>query len=636
MRSIIAALCVTLLATTAGTAFAPPWDRIAQDKVRGAYFGQGLGREHYQKLGDAGFNAVFVKYGGLGVLNPAGDTADAEHMKNAAAWARECGLRFFPVINFGGDNERRPLIGEFRPVVTSGGRTVEDTACPRDPRYWEGVVGDRGVFIAQLSGEAPIAGLIIDPEMYGAGISTYGSGVCFCEECFQTFLRARERREAPPPAGARLDYLKSRGLLDAYYGYLEDEVAALAATQRERIHAVKPDLLLGGFLLERDDFYHRGLVRGLGAPEMPVLVMPETTYGSGYTEYVPAAIARLKALDTPFLFIGGLWISKFLPDYIGAHAYHMAVNAEGYWLFTTYSLAVPRSELRGDYAVPGEADEYWRALAEANAEIARKARDPAHESALVIRPQPPIMPAAVVSDMQRLKGLAPLSARDQDFRARPVEQLPRLRGLHLFGLLLREGEACTLTLACHQLGSYAEGAALTVTSPSGTEVAAAQIGYNETASIDFTAPEAGVYGVAATAGANMFSLQASAQYFCLVGEQIAFCTRGGRMHFYVPFGASEFTVRLNAGGGQETARIVIHDPAGVTAAEAEDVSPGEAQATVRVPQETSGRAWSLEVGQAGEGVFEDASITLQPPLPASLAYSAERLLVPRDSGPSGS
>ena len=129
-----------------------------------------------------------MKYGGLDVRDPAGDAADVEHMTNAAAWARECGLRFFPVINFGGDNERRPLIGEFRPVVTSSGRTIEDTACPRDAGYWERVVGDRGILVAQLSGEAPIAGLVIDPEMYSAGISTYGSGVCFCEECFQAFL----------------------------------------------------------------------------------------------------------------------------------------------------------------------------------------------------------------------------------------------------------------------------------------------------------------------------------------------------------------------------------------------------------------------------------------------------------------
>lgn len=629
MKPIILALLAVLLAS-GGIAQPAPWGWIASDKVRGAYFGQGLGRDHYQRLARAGFNAVFVKYGGLKVVDPAADEDDMTHLKAASAWAQAFGLRFFPVINLGGDNERKPLMGEFRPVVTSRGLVIQDTACPRDAGYWNRVLGDRGVLIARLAREAPISGLILDPEMYGAGIHTYGVGVCFCDDCFKTFLRARDLGATAPPAAERFEYLKARGRLDDYYTFLESEIAVLAARQRERIHAVNAELLLGGFLLDRDDFYHRGLVRGLSAPAMPVLVMPETTYGSGYSEYVPSAIARLKKLEAPFRFVGGLWISKFLPDYIGAHAYHMGINGDGYWLFTTYSLAVPRQELRGDYALPAEAEEYWRALAQANAEISRKMRDSAYESHLVIRPQPPIVPAAIQADMTEMEDVVPAAPLNPNFAPPPVGQLPQLRGRHLFGLKLRKGEGCRLTLACHRLGSYAEGAVLTVTSPAGEEIARVDTGYNKTATVDVNAPKDGVYGVVATAGANTFSLQASAQYCCVVGKGVAFCSRGGRMYFYVPPQTESFAVRVKGGGGEETARIVVYDPAGKEAAAAEALTTGYAEAVAAVPPGMAGQVWSLEVGRASEGTFEDAYVSLRPPLAPALADAPERLLVPRE------
>jgi hypothetical protein len=624
-------LCLAPLAAMLTCSLAlPASDWITREKVRGAYFYQSQGREHFQQLAQAGFNAAFVKYDGLAVLNPAGDGANIEHMRNCAAWARETGLHFFPVINYIAETERGAMTGKFRPFVTSDGRTIADTPCPRDANYWEHVVGDRSVLIARLSREVAIAGLIIDPELYGSSLgSQYGDMPCMCDNCFRSFLHLGGKAQLPQPA-ARYEYLLSRGLADKYRAFLEDEVAALADKQRKRIHELNPRLLLGGFQLDRDDFYPRGLVRGLSTHKMPVLVMPETTYVMGYADYVPAAIARLQDLGKPFLFIGGLWISKFWPDYIGAHVYHMAINSDGYWLFTTFSLAVPPSQLSGDYLIPGAADDYWRALRQANSEIAHKLAAPAYESPLVIHSQPPSPPTAAAADLAQVAKLQPLAPRRADFSPGPPADLPHLRGRHVFALALEQGEPCTLTLACSRLDSYNDSAGLSVTAPSGAQVAATIVEYHKTTAVEFTAPEKAVYCVVADAGSNVFSVQASTQYFCVAGPQAVFCVRAGAMYFYVPPQITGFTITAKGGDPpSETARAIIYAPGGAVMAEGEDLTQRAVELKVAVPTEASGQVWSVEVGRASQGRFEDSSISLSAALAPALAYAPERLLVPR-------
>jgi hypothetical protein len=260
--------------------------------------------------------------------------------------------------------------------------------------YWERIFLRRAREVAKLSLTNPyIVGFGIDPEMYQCWM--YGhymlSGTCFCDHCLGGFLKSNALPDAvlkeKLTGKERYEWIKQQKLYEKYDAYLEDEMFKIASWCRDDLHRINPDFLLNVYVLEIGNWFCRGMARGLGQPDLPVVNFCEHTYYSvGYDrDWLDKTIQKFKDIGAHMLQGSAIWDMHFpptKPGYFAAHAYNLAVRAEGWWYW-------PGDRLYDDWNVaysyqgqPAYVEDYWNAAATANHEIDLTMQQPGRTSSL--------------------------------------------------------------------------------------------------------------------------------------------------------------------------------------------------------------------------------------------------------------
>lgn len=248
----------------------------------------------------------------------------------------KAGMRFFHVIHFATGESFSHKEKDFDPNVLFDGR-VDNRPNPLDVRAWEDLVVKEALKAWKASQEsgAPLAGVLIDLEMYGAQhMEVYHNACGFDERSFGDFCKANPSLVADPkalPPKERFQVLLKAGKLQAYYRFLEDRMAEVARRIERQIHKEAPDLLIG-YLQHFDNWVFRGLDRGLGTPDMPTLAFGENTY-YGYSGDAPFTQDALDAIPSHVLYVVGLWPPQFHPEKLWKDAFLAAVEASGFWVF---------------------------------------------------------------------------------------------------------------------------------------------------------------------------------------------------------------------------------------------------------------------------------------------------------------
>lgn len=260
----------------------------------------------------------------------------ASYRSGMAEYFAKAGMRFFHIIPFGNGENFTLREKEFEKNVLFDGR-IDNRPNPLDQKAWhELVVKDALAAWRQSKADGtPIAGIVIDLEMYGAKyMEVYHNACTFDEKVFLAFCRD-EFRALPSPEKiapeARYRKLVEAEKLQAYYQYLENRMAAVARQIERDIHQEAPDLLIG-YLQHFDNWFFRGLDKGLGTREMPVMAFGENTY-FGYNGDAPFEQASLNKLGAHVFYCVGLWPQMLHPDTLWKDAYLAGVESSGFWLF---------------------------------------------------------------------------------------------------------------------------------------------------------------------------------------------------------------------------------------------------------------------------------------------------------------
>lgn len=335
--------------------------------MRAAFFGIGAADDDERRmvlLTQHGFNAALICDSGVEVNIP--------RWKVLARLAQQYGLRLFPIYTFAGTAEIRAWRGSFTPYVTPNGTPMERTPCPLDAAYWEQAVAARWEALALLSTQIPLAGILLDTEIYGGDLAVYEQP-CLCDRCWQDFVFELAAANSEPattlelshiPADQRDFALKSLHLWPHYTTIQERRLQRLAAQIERRIHRINP-ALMPGIVAYVDNWFYRGLIRGLGTPSQPALVFSETFYIRGYSADVLTEQERIKQGGTA-RYIPGIWQGRFFPEDLPAQASQLARQTDGYWFFTADSLWTDEPKT-GHYALHGTSAKYWTAWKTANA-----------------------------------------------------------------------------------------------------------------------------------------------------------------------------------------------------------------------------------------------------------------------------
>ncbi len=223
-------------------------------------------------------------------------------------------------------------------------------------------------------------------------------------------------------------------------------------------------------------------------------------------------------------------------------------------------------------------------------------------------------------------------ARDE----RPTSPPTRFRGTSCHYIIAMQNEQLSLTLNRHQIGAYEGDVKCTVITRRGTleTVAEATVTAEEgTKQVALPEPEQKIrmYTVLLEAGPNAASFDTPCQYWCADAAPEAslnIIAHARPVFFFVPKGAEQFRILFQTDAPAETVQAEVVAPSGDVVED--QFVRGKAEITVTVPEGADGKPWSLRLGKAAEGVFEDVSgVHFSDNIPPYISDAPGRLLVPR-------
>jgi PKD repeat protein len=307
--------------------------------VKAAYFYNYMSRDHLDSLARAGFNRAVIK--------SIGDSLGTAHAGELRAWldrGQRVGMEVAVAWAIQAQSRVQSLPPDRR--YTWGTGTVERTmGCPVDSAFWRTAVYDRA--LEMLRGAPALTRLHVDLESYSGSRTHYNSGPCRCRPCLAEYAAAFAGRPA-----AEIPTLET---------YQEARVRDIFISLLARLTSLHPQIEITFFDLDLDSFVHRGLGRALTATRTRTMNFTERTYRTAGESVMAARLAMERiGLNAPL--VAGLNMARFAPADLTTAMQSVLSQADGCFIFTTYSLWEHPDKLGTAYQLAGTRAEYWNAL----------------------------------------------------------------------------------------------------------------------------------------------------------------------------------------------------------------------------------------------------------------------------------
>lgn len=211
----------------------------------------------------------------------------------------------------------------------------------------------------------------------------------------------------------------------------------------------------------------------------------------------------------------------------------------------------------------------------------------------------------------------------------PEGQETRLRARQTVQIGVGAGEILAFAVRCHRVGRYDNPAEWTLADAAGTVLQSGVVPMGEVADISLPEAKPGVYALTVDAKLNAYSVRSplrNLSYTASGSFPLKIIFQVPRLHFWVPAGAREIRATVR-GQGVEQAAFEIRSADGRTVASGNSKDE-EGKATVVVPPETTGQAWSIELSELPGFTFEDVSLVLDGDLAPIVAEDPARLFLP--------
>ncbi len=206
------------------------------------------------------------------------------------------------------------------------------------------------------------------------------------------------------------------------------------------------------------------------------------------------------------------------------------------------------------------------------------------------------------------------------------------RGRHEFLVYApAAGQQWRGTVRANQVGKYKDEVSVTALGAEDAVLAEHKIPVKSESELVVTPPQAGAFRLRVDTGQNSASLVAANGWLAVEASSrrhLHVISRAGPLYFYVPRLAIAFTVAVRGAGGTENARLEVLDPASQSVASGESLGGKECALQVEAPAESRGKVWSLKMGRASQGIFEDAYLWLSDDVVPYVAENPHGLLVP--------
>ena len=297
---------------------------------------------------------------------------------NNARLAHEFGMKYF-ATKFQSDVVSPALPGRFfvdesgREQVTKAGYKYK---CPLDEAVY-----DKWLVEPHLEGARAglIDGIHVDWEDYGG--NGEAKGVCYCRDCFATYVERRGVKADAPGPGERFAFLEKRDLVKAYGDSFHHRRIEMFASLREQLQAVKADLIFSSYDI-KPAARMTVLLRAWNTPEVPLIWLDQRHYANddrqAWWESYSDHLRKEGCLYLPGGWTNALFGMQASLVSAARWIYEAAINEDGCWLWFERELD---DEILRAYAA---ADRELKAVQSKVGEyLLRAARDPSFATAVM-------------------------------------------------------------------------------------------------------------------------------------------------------------------------------------------------------------------------------------------------------------
>lgn len=249
--------------------------------------------------------------------------------------AAEAGLDVYTQMYMGSDPTSKLAQRTGHHAVTRRGTVEPHLLCPVSDAMWQEYLTPATVTVAKLAMEHPaIRGLLLDTEQY-AGTETSGAVsdiYCFCDACMARFGEVQHISVPDLKPEERAAWLEQQNLLEPYYQLLEQRLEAQAEAMARQVQQVNPRFELHFYLID-DSWFYRGLLRGWGVLDKPLLIFD----GSTYYGYLPRKAEQMEQylakLNPRAVWSPGFWTHPLSARALGLNLQRVVEEDRPFWIY---------------------------------------------------------------------------------------------------------------------------------------------------------------------------------------------------------------------------------------------------------------------------------------------------------------
>ena len=585
--------------------------RVLVDKVLSPSNKWVMTEKFMDEIRDAGFNVVVPRIGG----------EDLQRVERVANMARDRGMFYMAWM-------RGTLSAQTGTKLVWANGAEQDLYSPNADELWDWMAG-LILGHARLSATNPaIIGSFLDFENYAKGKQGNCYALSYDDTILEAFAAAKHLELPALQPAERHPWLEEKGLFEDFRDFQIEAWRKRCRALRQQIDAINPRFQL--IVYPRGTLFLNEAIYPEWATEAAPLIFADhcTYHRPGQVAHAKALAINKRALESslafaleqnvPVLYIGGIdpVYEDADPEFCGKNAAMIADCSNGYWIFyegPVYDKDHPdyfHWFARANRAIQDGQFGFWREPRETPDPI-----EDAQEAVLARYCGASVTPYSS-APMPEGENAKTFTVRTRDSAA-------------FFAVLLEAGERIEGRLEVRRLGTYMGGSDYVLFAPDRSKVAEGGAEVGKPVALDYTAQEPGLHVIAVDSSENAARLFLTNPHFCLIGtEALGLLGAQPRACFIPKKGVEEISLTLSSPSPGETAMLTLFDSDGREVGRCDTVESKKATINVSVGKAPPGKPWSVTLGPAPKGGFEDLSVDFEDGCAEFLATHPSRLLVP--------